>query len=291
MTASTVHELGLAQTMAARTLVEKEPSYAFVSARLLLNILRAEAIAFHSSVKRSDNAGRRSPLPMRNTFPSMCAVPSTWISSTGKLASFDLPALAAALRPERDGIFQFLGLQTLYDRYFLHTDGVRFELPQAFFMRVAMGLAAREIDRDARAIEFYELLVVVRFHVLHADAFQRGNVASAAVLVLPHNDSMTISTESSRRSRTMRCSRNTRVGSATTGHAYAGLARTSPAPMDNPKASYHSSRWRTTRRSPSTREGSAKGRCAVIWKRGTSTSKSSWTCARTLAMIVVELTT
>jgi len=75
-----------------------------------------------------------------------------------RLAQFDLKRLARALRPERDLQFNYLGLQTLYDRYFLHHDGRRFELPQAFFMRVAMGLAIGEIDREARAIEFYEVL-------------------------------------------------------------------------------------------------------------------------------------
>src|SRR5690606_30804365 len=70
----------------------------------------------------------------------------------------DLERLARAIKPERDRQFQFLGLQTLYDRYVLHSDGTRFELPQAFFMRVAMGLAEREDDRDARAIQFYDVL-------------------------------------------------------------------------------------------------------------------------------------
>ncbi len=75
-----------------------------------------------------------------------------------KMAQFDLARLGAALKADRDLQFDYLGLQTLYDRYFLHIDDVRIELPQAFFMRVAMGLALNEIDREARAIEFYEVL-------------------------------------------------------------------------------------------------------------------------------------
>src|SRR6185437_621992 len=75
-----------------------------------------------------------------------------------KLAHFDLTKLGAALKPDRDLQFQYLGLQTLYDRYFLHTDGRRFELPQAFWMRIAMGLSLNEIERESRAIEFYEIL-------------------------------------------------------------------------------------------------------------------------------------
>jgi ribonucleoside-diphosphate reductase alpha chain len=91
-----------------------------------------------------------------------------------ELARFDLPRIAAALKPERDLQFQFLGLQTLYDRYFLQTEGTRFELPQAFFMRVAMGLALREIDREARAIEFYDLLSTFRFMASTPTLFNSG---------------------------------------------------------------------------------------------------------------------
>ena len=149
-----LHELGLAQTMAARTLVEKDPSYAFVSARLLLNNLRAEAIGFILPANAVTTQAQIA-VTYAEYFPEYVrrAVDMGFLDK--EIANFDIATLAAALRPERDSLFQFLGLQTLYDRYFLQRDGVRFELPQAFFMRVAMGLAAREIDRDARAIEFY----------------------------------------------------------------------------------------------------------------------------------------
>src|SRR6202012_684388 len=93
-----------------------------------------------------------------------------------ELGNFDLARLATALKPERDRNFQFLGLQTLYDRYFLHQGGVRFELPQAFFMRVAMGLAVREIDRDARAIEFYDLLSSFDFMASTPTLFNAGTL-------------------------------------------------------------------------------------------------------------------
>ena len=92
------------------------------------------------------------------------------------LARFDLERLAAALKPERDLAFQFLGLQTLYDRYFLHVRGNRIELPQAFFMRVAMGLAMREIDREARAIEFYDLLSSFDFMASTPTLFNSGTL-------------------------------------------------------------------------------------------------------------------
>jgi ribonucleoside-diphosphate reductase alpha chain len=75
-----------------------------------------------------------------------------------ELATFDLERLGAAIQPERDLQFTYLGLQTLYDRYFIHSNDTRFELPQIFFMRIAMGLSAKEDDKNARAIEFYQLL-------------------------------------------------------------------------------------------------------------------------------------
>ena len=168
-------ELGLAQTMAARTLVEKDPGYAFVSARLLLNNLRAEAIAFVMPANAVTTQAQAS-VTYTAYFPEYvrCAIDINFLDK--ELANFDITRLAAALRPERDGLFQFLGLQTLYDRYFLQKDGVRFELPQAFFMRVAMGLAAREIDRDARAIEFYELLSSFDFMCSTPTLFNAGTL-------------------------------------------------------------------------------------------------------------------
>src|SRR5580704_17187373 len=170
-----LHELGLAQTMAARTLVEQEPNYAYVSARLLLNNLRVEALSFIFPATTAASQ-EQSDLTYADYFPDYVrkAVHLGFLDK--ELASFDLTRLAAALKPERDGNFQFLGLQTLYDRYFLHKDGTRFELPQAFFMRVAMGLAIREIDREARAIEFYELLSSFDFMCSTPTLFNAGTL-------------------------------------------------------------------------------------------------------------------
>ena len=168
-----LHELGLAQTMAARTLVERDPNYAYVSARLLLNNLRAEAIAFvmpaNAVMTQTSNS-----ITYAEYFPEYVrrAIEVNFLDR--ELASFDIARLGAALRPERDDLFQFLGLQTLYDRYFLQKDGTRFELPQAFFMRVAMGLAMREIDRETRAIEFYELLSSFDFMCSTPTLFNAG---------------------------------------------------------------------------------------------------------------------
>jgi ribonucleoside-diphosphate reductase alpha chain len=170
-----LHEVGLAQTMAARALVEQEPNYAYVSARLLLNNLWDEAMAFVMPAA-STASQRHSDLEYEEYFPEFIRRAIDLQILDKELGNFDLPRLAAALQRQRDGNFQFLGLQTLYDRYFLHKGGVRFELPQAFFMRVAMGLAVREIDRDARAIEFYELLSSFDFMCSTPTLFNAGTL-------------------------------------------------------------------------------------------------------------------
>jgi ribonucleoside-diphosphate reductase alpha chain len=175
-----LHEVGLAQTMAARSLVEQEPNYAYVSARLLLNSLRDEALTFVLSAKDTASQRHTGPRYEENCyeeyFPEFVHKAIHLEILDKELGNFDLAQLAAALKPERDRNFQFLGLQTLYDRYFLHKGGVRFELPQAFFMRVAMGLSVREIDRDARAIEFYNLLSSFDFMCSTPTLFNSGTL-------------------------------------------------------------------------------------------------------------------
>nr|WP_112277200.1 ribonucleoside-diphosphate reductase subunit alpha [Lentzea terrae] len=160
-------ELALAPIMAARTMVEQDPDYSYVSARLLLDKLRAEACGVPLSHAE-----------MSERYPSYFASFVGYGIELGqldpRLADFDLARLGAALRPDRDLNFQFLGMQTLYDRYFLHHDGRRYELPQAFFLRVAMGLALEEDDRDARAIEFYELLSSFDFMCSTPTLFNSG---------------------------------------------------------------------------------------------------------------------
>jgi len=168
-------ELALASVMAARTLVEQEPNYTYVSARLLLDKLRTEVLSFvhdaPTSASQADMTTRYAeyfPVYVKTGIKAELLDPD--------LGRFDLKKIAAALKPERDLAFQFLGLQTLYDRYFLHTDGNRIELPQAFFMRVAMGLAIREIDREARAIEFYNLLSSFDFMASTPTLFNSGTL-------------------------------------------------------------------------------------------------------------------
>ncbi len=168
-------ELSLAPILAARTLVEQEPNYAFVSARLLLDRLRREALTFVSG--RPEQA-TQAEMTARyaSYFPEFLRVGIEAELIDPELGRFDLARLGAALKPERDLNFQYLGLQTLYDRYFLHTRGKRFELPQVFFMRVAMGLSLREIDREARAIEFYDLLSSFDFMASTPTLFNSGTL-------------------------------------------------------------------------------------------------------------------
>ena len=171
----TLDELSLAPILAARTLVEQEPNYAFVSARLLLDRLRREALSFVSGRPEQatqDQMAERYP----SYFGEFVAAGIEAQLIDPELGRFDLVRLGAALKPERDLLFQYLGLQTLYDRYFLHTKGKRIELPQVFFMRVAMGLAIREIDRDAKAIEFYDLLSSFDFMASTPTLFNSGTL-------------------------------------------------------------------------------------------------------------------
>ena len=171
----TEDELALAPILAARTLIETDPDYAKVSARLLLDKLRREAL---SLVAGGPEQATQAEMVERYAEYFRAYV-KTGITSElldPEIGRFDLGKLAAALRPERDLQFDYLGLQTLYDRYFLHARGVRFELPQAFFMRVACGLALREIDREEKAIEFYNLLSSFDFMASTPTLFNAGTL-------------------------------------------------------------------------------------------------------------------
>lgn len=169
-----VKEVSKALIMSARVLIEKEPNYSYVAARLLLDDLRGEALSF-LGVK--DKA----------TFDEMKGLYEPYLKAyidqgvkleliDSKLKSYDLKKMAAAIQPERDLQFTYLGLQTLYDRYFLHSQGIRFELPQAFFMRVAMGLAINENNKEERAIEFYNLLSSFDFMSSTPTLFNSGTL-------------------------------------------------------------------------------------------------------------------
>ena len=137
--------------LASRTLIEKDPAYSQVTARILMHTIRREILG--EEVTQAEMGAR-----YVDYFPQFIKRGINAELLDDKLAQFDLARLGAALDASRDFQFNYLGLQTLYDRYFLHINEARIEMPQAFFMRVAMGLALNEIDREARAIEFYQLL-------------------------------------------------------------------------------------------------------------------------------------
>ncbi len=167
-------DISKALIMSARVLIEKEPNYSFVAARLLLDELRSEALNFLG-------------LKERATFEEMNTLYLSYMQAyikrgvelellDPKLQEYDLSKLVAAIKPERDLQFNYLGLQTLYDRYFIHSNGSRFELPQMFFMRVAMGLAIQEKDKEARTIEFYNLLSTFDFMSSTPTLFNSGTL-------------------------------------------------------------------------------------------------------------------
>lgn len=144
-------EVYKASILAARTLIEKDPDYTYVTARLLLHTIFKEVLGREITPAEAGEA-------YADNFAAFIRKGVDHELLDEKLLQFDLKRLGGALKAERDLKFDYLGLQTLYDRYFLHVRKTRIELPQAFFMRVAMGLALNEIDREARAIEFYEVL-------------------------------------------------------------------------------------------------------------------------------------
>ncbi|MDP2870891.1 MAG: ribonucleoside-diphosphate reductase subunit alpha [Methyloversatilis sp.] len=151
-----VDEVRKSAILAARSLIENDPAYGYVTARLLLHTIRAEVLGEETSQGAMATA-------YADYFPRYIKLGIEAELLDPKLAQFDLARLGAALDHRNDLRFNYLGLQTLYDRYFLHIRDRRIELPQVFFMRVAMGLAMNEINREARAIEFYQLLASFDF--------------------------------------------------------------------------------------------------------------------------------
>ncbi|MDB5953558.1 ribonucleoside-diphosphate reductase subunit alpha [Ramlibacter sp.] len=164
-------EVYKASILAARTLIEKEPDYTFVTARLLLHTIFKEVLG--EEVKHAERAAAYA-----DSFPLFIKKGVENELLDERLLQYDLRRLGAALKAERDLQFDYLGLQTLYDRYFLHVRKSRIELPQSFFMRVAMGLALNEIDREARAIEFYEVLSSFDFMSSTPTLFNSGSLRS-----------------------------------------------------------------------------------------------------------------
>lgn len=157
--------------LSARVLIEKDPAYSHVTARLLLNNMRYEVLGEEVSQQAMKSQ-------YKEYFPVFIKRGIEADLLDERLAQFDLQRLAAVMEADRDLQFDYLGLQTLYDRYFLHIKERRIELPQAFFMRVAMGLALNEIDREARAIEFYHVLSSFDFMSSTPTLFNSGTCRS-----------------------------------------------------------------------------------------------------------------
>jgi ribonucleoside-diphosphate reductase alpha chain len=162
-----IDEVHKAAILAARTLIEKDPGYSRATARLLLHTIRREILG--EEVLQADMHARYAEY-----FPLFVKRGVQAELLDERLLQFDLARLGQALKADRDLQFDYLGLQTLYDRYFLHIEDERIELPQAFYMRVAMGLALGEIDREARAIEFYEVLSTFDFMSSTPTLFNAG---------------------------------------------------------------------------------------------------------------------
>tara|TARA_R110002072_G_scaffold4663_7_gene32591 strand:+ start:38335 stop:41202 length:2868 start_codon:yes stop_codon:yes gene_type:complete len=169
-----LEDVRTSSVMTARTMVEQDPNYSYVTARLLLDTLRSEALGF---LGLTDSATQSE---MNYRYPTVLRPYIEKGVELGLLSphllEYDLDVLGEALKAERDTQFTYLGLQTLYDRYFIHSDGVRFELPQIFYMRVAMGLASYEADREARAIEFYNLISSFDYMVSTPQLFNSGTL-------------------------------------------------------------------------------------------------------------------
>ena len=158
-----------AMILAARSRVEKEPSYGKVAMRLLLNVVYRHALGFKPAPEDVDKA-------CRNGFAAFIETGIQNDRLDAQLRGFDLKKMARALKPERDQDFGYLGLQTIYDRYLLHVKERRIETPQYFWMRVAMGLAWQEDQKEDRAIEFYEVLSSFRFVSATPTLFNAGTL-------------------------------------------------------------------------------------------------------------------
>lgn len=153
----TTREIYRAMILAARSRIEVDPSYDKVAARLMLNVIYQEALGEVPTAKRHDHV-------YHHQFEHYIIDGIAADRLTPELRNFNLTQIAEAIVPERDHQFQYLGLQTIYDRYLLHIEGRRIETPQYFWMRVAMGLAINEGEqKEERAIEFYNMLSSFRF--------------------------------------------------------------------------------------------------------------------------------
>lgn len=164
-------EIDQALILSAREKIEKEPNYSYAAARLLLNCL-------YKTVFKEGVDSDAFDLQYRKSFIQNTKKLVADGRLDPKLLGFDLKKLSAALVLERDKHFKYLGIQILYDRYFIRVDDKVTESPQAFWMRVAMGLALNEKDKDDWAIKFYNLLSEFRYTPSTPTLFNSGTTHS-----------------------------------------------------------------------------------------------------------------
>ncbi|MCP4412718.1 MAG: ribonucleoside-diphosphate reductase subunit alpha, partial [Gammaproteobacteria bacterium] len=172
----TCHDVSTALVMTARTMIENDPNYTYVTARLLMDNVRADALKMLGIAEQATHHEMEQLYPTVLPIYLEKAVELELLSP--ELLEFDLDKLGAALISERDNQFSYLGIQTLFDRYFIHHEDTRFELPQIFFMRVAMGLSINEENREDRAIEFYNLISSFDYMCSTPTLFNSGTLRS-----------------------------------------------------------------------------------------------------------------
>lgn len=166
----TPREIGRSMVLAARARIENDPNYDAVAGRLVLNII------YRESLDKSSSGNDDIAVLYREKFGQFIETGIDAGRITPELGTFDLERLAEAIDSTRDDLFPYLGLQTIYDRYLLHIDGRRFEAPQYFWMRVAMGLSIQEENKTDRAIEFYNILSTFRFTSATPTLFNSGTL-------------------------------------------------------------------------------------------------------------------
>ena len=235
----TEQELSTALTLCARQLIEIEPNYSYVSARLLLDKLRHEALRFLACrVEMATGAEMKALYAEYFRDYLKRAAELELVDAT--LLQYDLDMIGKALLPERDQQFTYLGLQTLYDRYFIHSNRTRFELPQIFFMRVAMGLAIEEKSARKPCDRVLQLLSSFDFMSRTPTLFNAGTLrpqlSSCYLTTVPDDLRWHLPSAST----TTPCCRNSPAAWATTGRRCAAWARTSRAPTASPRASCRS---------------------------------------------------
>ncbi len=168
-------DLNSAIVMCARQYIEKDPNYSKAAARLLLDGLRTEVLSFLFEKPMYATQAEMVKI-YQKSFKKYIHKAADLELLSPELCNFDLDLLSKALKPERDQDFTYLGFQTLYDRYFIHSGDSKIELPQNFFMRVSMGLAINEVNREEKAIEFYNLLSSFDFMSSTPTLFNSGTL-------------------------------------------------------------------------------------------------------------------